>query len=86
MQSPAFKATAKARWAALKPKLSQLDSFIDTTADKIRESSEVNITMWPISGTKPNGDESMTFDQAVARMKQALHHRISEVDTAINAL
>lgn len=86
MQSPAFKATAKARWAALKPKLAQLDSFIDTTADKIRESSEVNITMWPISGTKPNGDESMTFDQAVARMKQALHHRISEVDTAINAL
>lgn len=86
LNSPDFVATVKARWATLKPKFLEIPTFIDETAEKIRESSEVNIAMWPISGVKPNGDEEMTFDEAVARMKQALLIRINSIDAAVNNL
>ena len=63
-----------------------MDSFIDDTANKIRESEAVNHNMWPIDNRHgyPNGDEFMEFDAAVNRMKQALQNRINQVDSAIN--
>lgn len=86
LNSPEFVAVAKARWAVLKPKFMQLTTFIDETAEKIHQSEAVNHDMWPIGGFRPNGDEDMTFDEAVERMKQALLYRINEVDVAINNL
>lgn len=86
--SPEFKVLVKERWAQLKPKLANMDSFIDDTANKIRESEAVNHNMWPIDNRHgyPNGDELMEFDAAVNRMKQALQNRINQVDAAINNL
>lgn len=47
--------------------------------------------MWPLSSLKVsagaafNGDEDMTFDQAVASLKQAYLDRLSWMDNAIRS-
>ena len=51
----------------------------------IKESNEINIAKWPIGGTT-NGDEEMSFDEAIERMITAYKGRIESVDSAINTL
>ena len=80
-----FKNTIKARWNELKPKFEDIEDFIREQAALIKESNEINIAKWPISGTT-NGDEEMSFDEAIERMITAYKGRIESVDSAINAL
>ena len=92
---PEFKSCLKRRWSVLKPVFQQLGStYIDQRAALIRQAEARNHQMWPCypnpladdpSGLV-NGDELMTFDQAVARLKQALLDRIAEMDLEINRL
>ena len=67
------------RWAVLKPKFESLNQFIDAQADWIRSSEAVNHQMWPVT-QNTNGDASLTFQQAVDRMKLSLNQRIEELD------
>ena len=50
--------------------LKKLPDYIDSQADYLRVSESVNQQMWPISN-RENGDETMTFQQAVDRMKKS---------------
>ena len=45
----------------------------------------MNHIMWPISSTT-NGDESMTFKEAVQRMKAAYEEKLQWLDDAISKL
>ena len=79
-------AALKARWAELKPAWSTIPDYIDAKAAEIRKSETINWSMWPCSGSYVNGDERMSFDAAVTRMKQAFTSRVTAMDTAINKL
>ena len=86
LEKPEFVEALKARWAALKPMLSDINDYIDTKADEIRESESANWAMWPCISSYVNGDERMSFDQAIKRMKNAMTERISTLDRAISEL
>ena len=82
---PEFKAAVKTRWGEVKSVYESVGAYIDVQAAALRESNEVNINMWPITRVV-NGDESMSYDQAITRMKDAFNHRISSIDTYIRTL
>lgn len=84
-QDPAFVAEVQQRWTALKPKFESILQFIDMQAGMIKESAEVNSRMWPI-GQTVNGDEALSFDDAVKRLRQTYHNRIQTLDAAIRGL
>lgn len=93
-QNPAFVRVLKERWADLKPKFETLGNFIDTQADWIRSSEETNHALWPIEtghgysggAITANGDQTLGFQAAVNRMKNAITERINEINTAIRNL
>ena len=58
------------RWELQKDVLKKLPEYIDQQADHIRLSEGYNQVMWPISN-RENGDETMTFQQSVDRIKKA---------------
>ena len=80
-----FKSTLKARWSELKPKFEDIEDFIKEQAALTKESNEVNIKKWPINSST-NGDEQLSFDDAIERMISAYTSRIESVDTAISGL
>ncbi len=82
---PAFIQLAKEKWGATKSKFEQVAYYIDETAAQIKESAEANGEQWPISSTT-NGDEKMSFDDAVVRLKTAYTQRIKWMDDAIDRL
>ena len=91
---PEFKSHLKHRWSIIKPVFQNLGTYIDKQANLIRKAEARNHEMWPcypnpLSETadgKVNGDEVLSFDEAVAVMKSALQDRIEEVDLEINRL
>ena len=87
MNSPEFKSALKARWAEVKPIFENIDSFINEQADLIRDSEAINHQMWPINDRHnyPNGDEKLSFEEAVERMKTVIDNRIEELDAIINS-
>ena len=85
LQDAAFVALLKERWSLLKPAFSSLTSYIDEKAEEIRASEALNAVLWPYT-YDVNGDCSLSFSQAVARMKSALRERIDEVDKALQTL
>lgn len=80
-----FKALLKERWALLKPKFETVPAFINTESAKIETSNKINIAMWPIS-ERVNGDETMTYTEAVARMIEAYNLKLQWLDDTINSL
>jgi len=86
LQDPTFVAALKARWAELKPRLSDIPDFIDQRANHIRVSESINHKMWPNSDYNINGDCTYSFSRAISRMKQSFTDRLSTLDTAIEAL
>ena len=88
MNSSEFKSALKARWAEVKPIFENIDSFINEQADLIRDSEAINHQMWPIDDRHnyPNGDEKLSFDEAIERMKEVIDNRIEELDAIINSL
>ena len=75
----------KTRWSELKPKFEKIEYFIREQAALNKESNEINIAKWPI-GQSINGDEKMSYDEAIERMISAYTSRIDAVDSAIKAL
>ena len=78
-RSPDFQQFAKHRWMELRPKMLSIPEYIDSCAILIRKSNEQNSLMWPIS-VNHNGDEQMSFDMAIERMKQCFLRRIEVID------
>ena len=85
LNNKTFVTRLKERWVANKAKLEQVETFIEKTAEQIRESAEGNQVMWPVSGS-PNYDGDLPFSEAIERMQQAYRQRIENIDKAIEAL
>ena len=91
---PEFKKYLKHRWSIIKPVFQNLGPYIDKRASLIRAEENKNHQMWPCypnplsenADGKVNGDELLSFDDAVTRMKQVLMQRVQDVDTEINRL
>ena len=91
---PEFRSTLKRRWKILKPQFESLGSYIDRQAALIGKSEAYNRSIWPCypnplsegENGLVNGDELMSFPEAVSRMKEALAERIKYMDFEINAL
>lgn len=83
-QDALFKSLVKERWNKLKAGFESISQFIDVTAAQLVESDNINIAMWPISSTV-NGDEKMTYEQAVARLKKAYEDKLKWMDAQIQA-
>ena len=79
---PAVNVRLKERWKELRPKFLEVDSYIVAKAEEIRKSDAINNSMWPCTSTV-NGDQSMSFDNSVSRMRKALRDRITEVDSKL---
>ena len=93
--NPVFRSHLKHRWSILMPEFRKVAStYIDGRAAYIRESEGLNHETWPCFPNPMaegpdglvNGDEQMTFDQAVSRLKKTLLDRIAEMDLEINRL
>lgn len=78
-----FISVVKERWPAAKENFNKVSEFIDLEADKIRNSDKINSAMWPIS-VRVNGDEIMTFDDAVLRLKNSYLDKLQWLDQQIN--
>lgn len=84
-----FRQAVQERWTIIYPALLTVESKIEELADQNRLSDTFNSVMWPqiqvkSSGTTAfNGDEEMTFDEAVASMKQAYRERLNWMNTNI---
>ena len=78
-----FRTRVKERWGELKPKMDNVLVYIDSQKMLLEESAEANIELWPIS-SRVNGDETLTFQAAVQRLRLALQQRINWLGTQIN--
>lgn len=84
-QDPDFVTLVKQKWERSKARFETIADFIDEQAKSIKTSAEANCIQWPINQTV-NKDESLSFTDAVARMKKAYQDRIKWMDSAINNL
>ena len=78
-----FVSAVKERWPAAKASFDKVIEFIDSESEKIKQSDKMNCAMWPIS-QRVNGDETMAFEEAVARLKKAYLDKLQWLDQQIN--
>lgn len=82
---PEFKEAVKQRWAEVKHIFEEIDSYIVTQSEYIRESNEVNIYKWPTTAST-NKDEHLSYDSAITVMRKSYQLRLSVVDEYISKL
>lgn len=87
-----FRAKVQERWAVIYPHLLNITDKIDEFAAQNKVSEQYNSAMWPLAsnikvglGCGYNGDEDMTFEQAVVTMKQAYTERLNWMNTQITS-
>ena len=80
-----FRARLVERWDMQKNDLKNLPEYIDEQAERLRESERINHDMWPISNDE-NGDEKMTFQESVDRIKSAFLDKWEWMDQNIRNL
>ncbi len=80
---PAFKEAVKTRWNELLPQLRTIPAFIGEMEKTLQASAELNFKMWDPAGDASqnngnivNGDERMTYNDAVARLKSIYEERL----------
>ena len=85
-QDPAFNAKLKARFDELLPKLETIPAYIDECEKLLTESAKLNFAMWNPAedasqngGYIINGDENMSFHNAVARLKSIYQERLQVI-------
>ena len=94
LKDPIYKARLIEKWNAEKGAMLGLEAYIDEMAGKLALSESFNHEMWPIQATPyvsqsdaaANGDESMSYDAAITRMKQAFRTKWEYLDRWINSL
>lgn len=86
-----FRAKVQERWAVIYPQLLSVAAKIDEFAALNKISEQFNYAMWPLVGLKNsvgsafNGDEDMSFDEAIATMKQAYTERLEWMNSSITS-
>ncbi len=85
-QDPAFKAKVKARFQELLPELKKIPDYMDECEKLLTESAKLNFAMWnPADDASMNGwqiingDENMTFHNAIARLKSNYKERLGVI-------
>lgn len=88
-QDSQFKARAKERWNTLESGFREIPEFIESEAARIKGSESMNWAMWPITQNSSgfqgfvNGDEKVSFDEAVRMMKSAYEAKLNWMDQQI---
>ena len=89
-QDPAFATKVRERFLELLPQLETIPDYIDECQRMLRKSAELNFAMWNPADDKwqnggkiINGDENMTFDDAVARLRQIYKERLVIMKTKL---
>lgn len=86
-----FRAKVQERWGVIYPQLLSVVAKIDEFAALNKVSEQFNYAMWPLVGLKNsvgsafNGDEDMSFDEAIATMKQAYTERLEWMNSSITS-
>jgi hypothetical protein len=87
---PDFWKMAKDRWAVLKSKFIAIEPNFDSYKTYLEKSAKLNFQMWNPAedasmnnGSIINGDENLSFDQAVARAKSVFVERITDIDACL---
>lgn len=78
-EDDAFRALAAERWQLLKPKFMEVFDLIEQEREYIERSWGANFDMWSID-TTINGDETLTFDEAIDRMVDITRERMEIID------
>ena len=85
-EDPVFHARVKARFAELLPQLQTIPDYIDELEKQLSKSAVLNFQMWnPAEDANMNGwriingDENMTFTEAVARLKAIYIERLEVI-------
>lgn len=79
---PDFWALAKERWRVLKPRFESVFDFIDAERRSIEQSWYRNFEVWDI-WTTTNGDEYLSYDEAVDRLIRITRERLDIIDRAL---
>ena len=85
LKDPQFCDRMVERWEMQKEQLKRLPEYIDAQAEKIRLSDQVNQELWPISN-RENGDETMSFQQSIDRIKKSFLDKWTWMDAHIREL
>ena len=86
-----FRTRVQERWTVIYPQLTNVVAKIDEFAAQNKVSDLYNYAMWPLTSLKNsvgsafNGDEDMSFDEAIATMKQAYTDRLNWMNTQITS-
>ena len=87
-----FRSKVQERWATIYPALLGVTDEIDRLAEQNRVSDQFNFAMWPTVTVKRNatdfsaafnGDEEMSFDEAIQSMKKAYTDRLEWMNSQI---
>ena len=84
-RDPTFKALAKARWPAAKVAFAEARTYANVQAAAIRNSVTRDCQIWGNAGNTVNGDESLSYEDAVARLRSVMSDRVSRLDAIINS-
>ena len=85
-KDPAFRAKVKDRFQELLPELRKIPDYMDECEKLLTESAKLNFAMWNPAedasmngGYIINGDENMTFHNAIARLKDNYKKRLDVI-------
>ena len=85
-QDPAFKAKVKARYEELLPQFQTIPAYIDGLEKDLEKSAELNFKLWNPAqdasqngGQIINGDENMTYHDAVRRLHDIFSERLEVI-------
>lgn len=79
---PEFKTRAKERWQQYKASFATVPNFIDEQKTLIEDSAARNWTLWTI-GAGSNKDETLSWEEAVERLKANYTTRLAWLDAQI---
>ncbi len=89
-QNPDFKARVKARFLELKPLLQTIPSYMDECEKLLEKSAGLNFKMWNPAddrsqngGNIINGDENLTFHDAIARLKSNYNKHLQIIESKL---
>ena len=89
-EDPAFRERLKARYQELLPALQTIPAYIEETRERLQASARLNFKMWNPAqdasmnnGRIVNGDENMSFDDAVTRLKAIYEERLQVIQASL---
>jgi hypothetical protein len=86
LYDPTFNQLARNRWKAMYPFLTTVPDYIRAQAAYIKTSANNNVTRWPkISSDFANGDESLSWDDAVNLLIEVYKARLEWLNAQITS-